>query len=186
MKPSRLRARYWQIVFFFGRIVLSFIFWELFLARIGLRGWVRGRAKARYTRYARRFRAMAIRMGGLMIKVGQFLSSRLDVLPPEITEELADLQDEAFVVPVGAGAAEAEEHQHHEPAREVRRRLQHAFVALQAFARDDLGHHPAERHALHPGTRHRDAFADHVPRERPVRETFGGGIGGDIGHRRQN
>lgn len=94
MKPSRLRARYWQIVFFFGRIVLSFIFWELFLARIGLRGWVRGRAKARYTRYARRFRAMAIRMGGLMIKVGQFLSSRLDVLPPEITEELADLQDE--------------------------------------------------------------------------------------------
>jgi predicted unusual protein kinase regulating ubiquinone biosynthesis (AarF/ABC1/UbiB family) len=33
-------------------------------------------------------------MGGVMIKVGQFLSSRLDVLPPEITETLADLQDE--------------------------------------------------------------------------------------------
>ena len=29
-----------------------------------------------------------------MIKVGQFLSARLDVLPPEITEELAGLQDE--------------------------------------------------------------------------------------------
>jgi len=29
-----------------------------------------------------------------MIKVGQFLSSRLDVLPPEITRELAGLQDE--------------------------------------------------------------------------------------------
>ena len=27
-------------------------------------------------------------------KVGQFLSARLDVLPPEITDELADLQDE--------------------------------------------------------------------------------------------
>jgi predicted unusual protein kinase regulating ubiquinone biosynthesis (AarF/ABC1/UbiB family) len=33
-------------------------------------------------------------MGGVMIKVGQFLSSRLDVLPAEITEELAGLQDE--------------------------------------------------------------------------------------------
>jgi len=33
-------------------------------------------------------------MGGVMIKVGQFLSSRVDVLPEEITKELADLQDE--------------------------------------------------------------------------------------------
>jgi len=32
-------------------------------------------------------------MGGVMIKVGQFLSSRVDVLPEEITKELADLQD---------------------------------------------------------------------------------------------
>jgi predicted unusual protein kinase regulating ubiquinone biosynthesis (AarF/ABC1/UbiB family) len=46
-----------------------------------------------------RFRALAIKMGGLMIKVGQFLSARLDVLPPEITDELAGLQDE--VPPVG-------------------------------------------------------------------------------------
>ncbi|MBI3164010.1 MAG: AarF/ABC1/UbiB kinase family protein, partial [Chloroflexi bacterium] len=41
-----------------------------------------------------RFRALAIRLGGVMIKVGQFLSARLDVLPPEITDELAGLQDE--------------------------------------------------------------------------------------------
>ena len=33
-------------------------------------------------------------MGGVMIKVGQFLSARLDVLPREITNELAGLQDE--------------------------------------------------------------------------------------------
>jgi predicted unusual protein kinase regulating ubiquinone biosynthesis (AarF/ABC1/UbiB family) len=37
---------------------------------------------------------MAIGMGGVMIKVGQFLSSRLDVLPEEITDELSGLQDE--------------------------------------------------------------------------------------------
>lgn len=33
-------------------------------------------------------------MGGVMIKVGQFLSARLDVLPREITDELSGLQDE--------------------------------------------------------------------------------------------
>ena len=96
--------------------------------------------------------------------------------------DLADLQDEAFVVTVRVGAAEPEEQEHDEAAREVRRRLQEAFVFLESVADDDLGHHPAERHALHPGARHRDPFADHVTRERPVRETFGGGAGGGRGH----
>jgi predicted unusual protein kinase regulating ubiquinone biosynthesis (AarF/ABC1/UbiB family) len=32
-------------------------------------------------------------MGGVMIKIGQFLSTRVDVLPPEVTDELSDLQD---------------------------------------------------------------------------------------------
>jgi predicted unusual protein kinase regulating ubiquinone biosynthesis (AarF/ABC1/UbiB family) len=54
---------------------------------------------ARHTRaspigIARGYRRLAIRMGGVMIKVGQFLSSRLDVLPQEIVAELAGLQDE--------------------------------------------------------------------------------------------
>ncbi len=43
---------------------------------------------------ARRFRALAVQMGGVMIKVGQFLSARLDVLPREVTDELMGLQDE--------------------------------------------------------------------------------------------
>ena len=33
MKASQLRARYWRIVFFFGRVTLGFIFWEIFLPR---------------------------------------------------------------------------------------------------------------------------------------------------------
>jgi predicted unusual protein kinase regulating ubiquinone biosynthesis (AarF/ABC1/UbiB family) len=37
-----------------------------------------------------------------MIKVGQFMSSRLDVLPPEITSELEGLQDEVPAVPFPA------------------------------------------------------------------------------------
>ena len=88
MKPSQLRARYWRIVFFFARVTASFIWWEIFLPRVGLGGWSSRTRSERYQRIAVRFRALAIRMGGLMIKVGQFLSARLDVLPIEITQEL--------------------------------------------------------------------------------------------------
>ncbi len=94
MKASQLRARYWRIVFFFGRVTLGFIFWEIFARRIGLGGVANRNRSQRNRKTAVRFRALAIRMGGLMIKVGQFFSARLDVLPPEITTELAGLQDE--------------------------------------------------------------------------------------------
>ena len=39
-------------------------------------------------------------MGGVLIKIGQFLSARLDVLPREITDELAGLQDEVKPEPM--------------------------------------------------------------------------------------
>lgn len=94
MKPAQLRARYWRIVFFFARVTFGFIYWEITLPRIGLGGWSARTRSERSRRTAVRFRALAISMGGLMIKVGQFLSARLDVLPVEITDELAGLQDE--------------------------------------------------------------------------------------------
>jgi predicted unusual protein kinase regulating ubiquinone biosynthesis (AarF/ABC1/UbiB family) len=94
MNSSMLRARYRRIVFFFAGVTAGFIFWEIFLPRIGLRAWSRSTRPGRYKKIAARFRALAIGMGGLMIKAGQFLSARLDVLPLEITEELAGLQDE--------------------------------------------------------------------------------------------
>ena len=94
MKNSLLRARYRRIMFFFTSVAINFIFWEVVLPRVGLRGWSRRTRSNRYRRVAARFRALAIRMGGVMIKVGQFLSSRLDVLPVEITDELSGLQDE--------------------------------------------------------------------------------------------
>ena len=94
MQSSRLRARYRHIMWFFARATAGFIFWELVLPRFGLRAWSRRTRSRRYKQIAARFRVMAIRMGGVMIKVGQFLSARLDVLPVEITEELSGLQDE--------------------------------------------------------------------------------------------
>jgi predicted unusual protein kinase regulating ubiquinone biosynthesis (AarF/ABC1/UbiB family) len=94
MAAPRLRIRYLRIMVFFTGAAADFIFWELFLPHIGLRSLARRTRSGRFSRIAADFRALAIRMGGLMIKVGQFLSSRLDVLPPEITQELAGLQDE--------------------------------------------------------------------------------------------
>ncbi|MBA4379877.1 MAG: ABC transporter, partial [Anaerolinea sp.] len=81
MQASQLRARYRRIMTFFARATLSFIVWELVLPRLGLRRITRRTRPARYRQTAARFRTLAIRMGGVMIKVGQFLSSRLDVLP---------------------------------------------------------------------------------------------------------
>ncbi len=89
-----LRMRYYRIVLFFARVLLGIVFWDIFLPRIGLGFLARSNRSQRYRQIATRFRALAIRLGGVMIKVGQFLSARLDVLPPEITDELAGLQDE--------------------------------------------------------------------------------------------
>ncbi len=94
MKSTILRMRYWRIVLFFARVTSSIIFWDIFLQRIGLGALAKNNRPQRLRNIAVRFRALAIRMGGVMIKVGQFLSARLDVLPPEITDELAGLQDE--------------------------------------------------------------------------------------------
>ena len=109
MQSSRLRARYRYIMGFFTRATASFIFWEILLPRLGLRGLARRTRSQRYKQIAAQFRAMAIQMGGVMIKVGQFLSARLDVLPLEITEELSGLQDEVPAEDFGAIRSLAEE-----------------------------------------------------------------------------
>lgn len=94
MKESTLRLRYWRIVLFFGRVVFGFIAWEVVGPRLGLRRLAERTREQRLQRTAARFRVLAIALGGLMIKLGQFLSSRLDVLPRSITNELSGLQDE--------------------------------------------------------------------------------------------
>lgn len=94
MKSPNLRGRYFRILTFFAGVIARFIYWELILRYLGLRPLVRRTRPERFRREAERFRELAIHMGGVMIKVGQFLSSRLDVLPPEITDTLSNLQDE--------------------------------------------------------------------------------------------
>jgi predicted unusual protein kinase regulating ubiquinone biosynthesis (AarF/ABC1/UbiB family) len=92
------RARYWRILRFAARYIVQEWWFELVLPRFGLAQITRRGRTARVQGIARHFHALAIELGGLMIKVGQFMSSRLDVLPPEITSELEGLQDEVPAV----------------------------------------------------------------------------------------
>ena len=109
IQAARLRARYRRIVSLFASVILSLVFWEVVLPRLALGALTRRTRSERYRQIAVNFRLLAIRMGGVMIKVGQFLSARLDVLPPEIIDELAGLQDEVPAEDFGAIRALAEQ-----------------------------------------------------------------------------
>jgi predicted unusual protein kinase regulating ubiquinone biosynthesis (AarF/ABC1/UbiB family) len=104
------RARYRRILSFAAREFVKIWWFELVLPRFGMTSISERTRGPRMQNFARRFHALAIELGGLMIKVGQFMSSRLDVLPPEITAELEGLQDEVPAVPFAdiRAAAEAE------------------------------------------------------------------------------
>jgi len=124
MTPAQLRARYRRIVAFFGGLTAGFIYWELILPKLGL-GSLSNRTRSRRNRRAAaRFRGVAIGMGGLLIKTGQFLSARLDVLPAEITEELSGLQDEVPPAPYDQIKALAE--------AEFGRPLEEVFASFEA------------------------------------------------------
>ena len=104
------RARYRRIVSFAAREFAKIWWFELVLPKLGLSSVSERTRAPRMQRFAKRFHVLAVELGGLMIKVGQFMSSRLDVLPPEITKELEGLQDEVPAVPFTGirAAAEAE------------------------------------------------------------------------------
>jgi len=89
-----LKARYRRIMRFATAVLIQTWWFELALPKIGL-GKITGKHRIkRISRQARKFHDLAVDLGGLMIKLGQFLSSRLDVLPESITSQLEGLQDE--------------------------------------------------------------------------------------------
>jgi predicted unusual protein kinase regulating ubiquinone biosynthesis (AarF/ABC1/UbiB family) len=148
------RARYRRILRF-AAWNLAVIWWfELFLPRIGLVRVAERTRPGRMQRFARRFKVLAVELGGLMIKVGQFLSSRLDVLPPEITKELEGLQDEVPPVPFPAIRALAEQ----ELGAPLERVF--AFVEEQPIAAASLGQ--AHRARLLPADSAETGFKDVV------------------------
>jgi predicted unusual protein kinase regulating ubiquinone biosynthesis (AarF/ABC1/UbiB family) len=96
---TALKARYRRILRFAALALANLWWFELFLPQIGLsKLGARGRIR-RLKELARKFHDLAADLGGLMVKVGQFLSARLDVLPAEVTKELEGLQDEVAPEP---------------------------------------------------------------------------------------
>lgn len=79
------------------------IFWAFYSLRfkkiVHKPDWVFTRREQLYVSQARYFRRTAVELGGLLIKLGQFLSTRVDILPQASIRELAGLQDEVAEVP---------------------------------------------------------------------------------------
>ena len=90
------RRRYLRVVRYFAGAFAHLIFWEIILRGILGQGFVERSAARRWGRLARRYRRLAAELGGVLIKLGQFLSIRVDVLPHVVTAELAGLQDEVL------------------------------------------------------------------------------------------
>jgi len=105
--PAIQRKRYHRIIAFAAGVLCQTVWWDIIFAS-SLLGWLRTPPIARWQVIARRYRDIATDMGGVLIKLGQFLSTRVDLFPPEITRELASLQDEALPVPYDDIAAVVE------------------------------------------------------------------------------
>ncbi len=81
-------------------IGITWDFWkESRIARKQGMAIARERMSAKHRRRAIQFREVALEMGGVLIKLGQFFSTRVDVMPSEYIEELAKLQDMVPPVP---------------------------------------------------------------------------------------
>lgn len=94
-----MQVRFVRTLWFAARLFANVLFWYYFMPKVIGQDRVDAGSTGRFVRYARSFRGFAIIMGGVMIKLGQFISTREDVLPEEITRELAGLQDEVPSVP---------------------------------------------------------------------------------------
>ena len=128
---------------FASRALVQTWWFELVLPRFGLSALAARSRLRRVQKLARLFHDLAADLGGLMIKVGQFMSSRLDVLPPEITRELEGLQDEVAPEPTASIVAQIE--------RELGIPLDRAFASFDTtpIAAASLGQ--AHRARLTPG-----------------------------------
>lgn len=98
MNPINTRRRGFKILRLFFGLVASFL-WQYVRARLRGRSYNFFEDAQHNRQRAIKIRETALEMGGVLIKVGQFLSSRVDLLPSEYIEELALLQDEVPGVP---------------------------------------------------------------------------------------
>lgn len=89
--------------------------------------------KKKHARHAARFLWLATRMRGGLIKVGQILSTRVDLLPPEWTSRLSSLQDRVEPAPWSTIAAHLREAYGERFEEERFLALEHDAVAAASF-----------------------------------------------------
>lgn len=87
------RTRYWRVNWFITMLVLHLLWWDG-ICKLPPLSMLRPAPIPRWQRLAQRYRRLAHEEGGLLIKVGQFLSLRVDLLPQIVLDELALLQDQ--------------------------------------------------------------------------------------------
>ncbi|MBN8638107.1 MAG: AarF/ABC1/UbiB kinase family protein [Anaerolineae bacterium] len=97
-RSLRMQYRFGRTVIYFAWLFVQTLFWYMLVQRYSP-DYVKRTNLERWRGWARSFRGFAIDMGGVMIKAGQFISTRSDILPPEVTDELAVLRDEVPYVP---------------------------------------------------------------------------------------
>jgi predicted unusual protein kinase regulating ubiquinone biosynthesis (AarF/ABC1/UbiB family) len=96
--PAELRMRHVRIALFFTGLVLHFLWWDVFLKH-GLLSAFRTPWVPRWQQNTRRYKELALQWQGLWVKLGQFLSTRVDILPLAITGELESLRDDVPAEP---------------------------------------------------------------------------------------
>jgi predicted unusual protein kinase regulating ubiquinone biosynthesis (AarF/ABC1/UbiB family) len=98
MPSRRYRGRFFHGLFLFLRVLLSY---KLLALRNLFASPDRKEERLRllHVRNARLLREKMLEQRGVFIKIGQFLSSRVDFLPEEYTSELSKLQDQVPPAP---------------------------------------------------------------------------------------
>jgi predicted unusual protein kinase regulating ubiquinone biosynthesis (AarF/ABC1/UbiB family) len=95
------RRRFLRVAWFLFGVIVHVYLLDVLGNRFALTRWYAQRSgMRRWVKIAHDFRGLAVQLGGVMIKLGQFLSARADILPTQITDELAGLQDEVPPAPL--------------------------------------------------------------------------------------
>lgn len=98
-RSLRMQWRFFRSLIWALWLFARILWWYQVVERVMGKPFVDRGNMRRWTKYAREFRQFAISMGGVMIKLGQFVSTRVDILPEQIINELKSLQDEVPTIP---------------------------------------------------------------------------------------
>ena len=136
-RPRSGRIRFLTVISLF--LSIFWAFYSLKLRKLWRsQTWYEDRRRELFASQARRFRNTAVDLGGLMIKLGQFFSTRVDVLPQAVTRELAGLQDEVQPEDFAAIRQEAET-EFGRPLEEIYERLDETPLAAASLGQVHCG-----------------------------------------------